>query len=70
MTDVSMVTPPAIFESLLHLLEISVVVGIGVIVYLTKRNPKSKAEMLQKESSLYQIAPDEIVIFKEDRKKE
>lgn len=28
---------PALFESLIHLLELSVVVGIGVIVYITKK---------------------------------
>ncbi|MFP5384745.1 MAG: hypothetical protein ACLGHN_01610 [Bacteriovoracia bacterium] len=28
---------PALFETLIHLLELSVVVGIGVIVYITKK---------------------------------
>lgn len=28
---------PATFEMLIHLLELSVVVGIGVIVYITKK---------------------------------
>lgn len=28
---------PVLFETLIHLLELSVVVGIGVIVYITKK---------------------------------
>lgn len=28
---------PALFESLIHLLELSVVIGIAVIVYITKK---------------------------------
>lgn len=32
---------PAIFETLIHLLEASVVVGIGVIVYITNKHSKN-----------------------------
>lgn len=28
---------PAVFETLIHMLELSVVLGIGVIVYITKK---------------------------------
>lgn len=39
---------PATFEFLIHILEVSVVIGIGVIVYITKRYSKDINRDLEK----------------------
>ncbi len=44
----SMPLDPRIFEGLIHLLELSVVVGIGVIVYITKKYSSGINQRLEK----------------------
>lgn len=39
---------PALFETLIHLLEVSVVIGIAVIVYITKKYSKEMNTELEK----------------------
>lgn len=39
---------PAIFEFLIHILEFSVVIGIGVIVYITKKYSGTVNQELEK----------------------
>ncbi len=39
---------PAVFEMLIHLLEVSVVLGIAVIIYITKKYSKKMNTDLEK----------------------
>lgn len=39
---------PSTFETLIHLLELSVVVGIGVIVYITKKYSAGLNQKMEK----------------------
>lgn len=39
---------PATFETLIHLLELSVVIGIGVIVYITKKYSSGLNKQMEK----------------------
>ncbi len=39
---------PVVFETLIHLLEASVVLGIGVIVYITNRHSKNINASIEK----------------------
>ncbi len=39
---------PATFETLIHLLELSVVIGIGVIVYITKKYSSGINKQMEK----------------------
>jgi hypothetical protein len=44
--------PPFIIEVLIHLLEISVVVGIGIIIYINKKySTRINREMVKKDES-------------------
>lgn len=43
---------PATFEFLIHILEASVVIGIGVIVYITKTHSKEINKRLEREVDL------------------
>lgn len=68
----TMINPPMVFEYLVHLLELSVVVGIAATIYVTKKHPRKASNTAHQKSnqefSLHNICPDDVVIFKEDKK--
>lgn len=50
---------PALFETLIHMLELSVVIGIGVIVYITKRYSGKMNKEIQRKVDEMETSPRE-----------
>lgn len=49
----------SVFETLIHLLELSVVVGIGVIVYITKKYSGKMNKDIQRKVDEMDAYPDQ-----------